>query len=283
MIEAWAKAIQKHEGYFPGSRSYRNNNPGNLRYTSYTNSLGANKGQDDNRFVIYKTFDIGFGALKQFITDAANGELRAYRPEMTLVEFYSVYAPSGDGNYPLGYATAVAKDLGVKTSTKIKDLLDTAPKPVPPVSNSAFQVLSQRDPRWAKEKIGKTQVLVGDKGCTLTCVAMSSSWFGDFRDPKDVAKNLKYTKDALLIWSSIGELFSKFEFEWRFYFYDVVRIDEALKNPNKTVLLQVDNHKHWVHAIRRIPMTKTFLVADPWDGKRKLYSGVVGGTILVRK
>ena len=101
---------------------------------------------------------------------------------MTLVEFYSVYAPSGDGNYPLGYATAVAKDLGVKTSTKIKDLLDTAPQPVPPVSNAAFQVLSQRDPRWAGGNIGKTTVKVGDKGCTITCVSMSSSWFGEFKD-----------------------------------------------------------------------------------------------------
>src|SRR4051812_25836093 len=33
VIRKWADAIQLHEGWFVGSKSYRNNNPGNLRVT----------------------------------------------------------------------------------------------------------------------------------------------------------------------------------------------------------------------------------------------------------
>ncbi|MDI6777559.1 MAG: peptidoglycan DD-metalloendopeptidase family protein [Patescibacteria group bacterium] len=129
-IEQWALAIKKHEGFiapcaqYPkGSRAYRNNNPGNLRYTSYSASLGLIKGKDDKNFVIYQTYDIGFNALKKFLTDAANGKLISYKPDMTLYQFYSKYAPSTDGNYPKGYAESVAWVMGVSPNTKIKDLL----------------------------------------------------------------------------------------------------------------------------------------------------------------
>lgn len=121
-IEDWAKAIQKHEGYYPGSRSYRNNNPGNFRCSTLVmGELGAIR-CDDN-FAVFPDFETGFRALCQFLTYACEGKLRSYKPEMTLYEFYAVYAPSGDGNYPRGYAEAVAKDLGIPATTKIKDLL----------------------------------------------------------------------------------------------------------------------------------------------------------------
>lgn len=294
MLEQWAKAIEKHEGFYlpgtkspnypSGSRSYRNNNPGNLRFTKYTASLGANDGYDNKNFIRYKSYAIGFNALKQFLKDAATDQLMAYKGEMTLLEFYSVYAPSTDGNYPKGYATAVATDLKVGIDTKIKTLLDAQPVPTPqPAPTGKFLVMSQRDEQWKNVTIGNTNVTLGNKGCTITCVAMSSSWFGELKTPKQLAKELKFTDQALLIWSSIGNLFKNFQFEWRFYTYDQTRIDEALKNPGKTLLLNVDKGAHWVHALNRVPFMKTFWVADPWDGKKKFYSGVVGGAILVKK
>ena len=146
-----------------------------------------------------------------------------------------------------------------------------------------FIVLSQRDDRWKDQKIGQTNRTIGQVGCTITCVSMSSSWFNEFRAPDVLAQKLKFTKDALLLWQSIGAYFKSFEFEWRFYTYDQARIDEALKNPNKTLLLNVDKGAHWVHALSRIPFTKSFWVADPWDGRRKLYSGAIGGAILKKK
>lgn len=136
-IEEWAKAIQKHEGYiapnadYPkGSRSYRNNNPGNFRCSLLV--MGELKAiRCDDGFAVFPDYATGWKALVQFLTYAADGSLRAYKPEMTLYEFYAVYAPSTDGNYPRGYAEAVASDLGIAPTTKIKDLLgEVFPDPV---------------------------------------------------------------------------------------------------------------------------------------------------------
>ncbi len=146
-----------------------------------------------------------------------------------------------------------------------------------------FQVFSQRDPRWASKTLGQTPYTMYDIGCTTTCVSMSGTWFNEVITPGDLCKKLKYTSNGYLYWSSIGEVFRTMKFEWRFYTYDQFRIDEALKNPNKTVLLNVMGGKHWVHALNRIPFTRTFWVADPIDGRRKVYSGVIGGAVLVKK
>ena len=117
-IDQWAKAIQKHEGYFPGSASYRNNNPGNFRCSALImGELGATKCV--NNLAVFPTFEKGYAALKQFLIYACTDQLRSYKSTMTLLDFYKVYAPSSDNNNPLNYATAVAKDLGISINTKI--------------------------------------------------------------------------------------------------------------------------------------------------------------------
>ena len=141
--------------------------------------------------------------------------------------------------------------------------------------------LSQRVP-YGATKIGKTSRTLAEVGCTITCVAMSSSYFGEYKSNKQLASSLRFTADAKILWSSIGEVFKTFEFYWRFYTNDRYIITEALNNPNKTVLLNVDNGGHWVLALRRL-YGDTYWVADPWDSKRKIYSGIVGGSILSRK
>lgn len=119
LLIKWAEAIKRHEGWFVGSRSYRNNNPGNFRFTDYLKSLGA-VGADANNYSIFKTFDAGWGALLQFLRDAQANELRAYRLHAqakgreipTLRDFFEVYAPSADSNNPLHYAEVVAEYIG---------------------------------------------------------------------------------------------------------------------------------------------------------------------------
>lgn len=165
--------------------------------------------------------------------------------------------------------------------------------------------ISQRDPRWGNVKIGNTKTLVKDKGCTITCIAMASDYFGYPYSPEYLAKTLSFTQEAKVIWSSIekvchgliqsvkmgmtelsewsGTAEHGFKFDWRFYQYEQALIDEALKNPRKVSLLNVQGGAHWVVAIRRVPFTSTYWVADPWTGTRKLMSGVVGGAILIRK
>lgn len=127
-IKDWALAIQSEEGYYPpgysakfpdGSRSWRNNNPGNLRYVGQLNATGA----DRNGFAVFLNYDGGMSALVKMLTNAATGLSKVYRPEMTLEQFFQVYAPSSDGNAPVRYAEHVASRLGVDKSIVISSLV----------------------------------------------------------------------------------------------------------------------------------------------------------------
>lgn len=165
-IEEWAKAIQKHEGYFPGSASYRNNNPGNFRCSSLVmGEFGATKCV--NNLAVFPTFEKGFAALKQFLIYACTDQLKSYKKEMTLLEFYSVYAPSADGNSPFNYSTAVAKELGVLINTKIKTLYEEEPAAVKIVIENQLDTK-----KWGKWYLGKVKTSSFEKfGCHLFCWA----------------------------------------------------------------------------------------------------------------
>lgn len=120
-LERWAEAIKKHEGWFVGSRSYRNHNPGNFKYTSYTKSLGAT-GKDRGDFCIFKNYEAGWNALLQFLKDAQNNKLIYYKGHMTLGRFFEVYAPRSDNNDSRRYAEVVAKAIGVSVDTRIDQI-----------------------------------------------------------------------------------------------------------------------------------------------------------------
>lgn len=145
-----------------------------------------------------------------------------------------------------------------------------------------FQVFSQRDSRWAGKNLGQTNRAMAQVGCTTTCISMSGTFFGEDILPFPLCQKLSYTPDALVIWKSIGDVFKKMKFEYRYYSFNQLKFDEALKNPNKTLLLNVKSGGHWVLALRRL-YGNTWWVADPWDGKRKVYTGAVGGAVLVKK
>ena len=106
-----ARAIQTFEGFYPGSTSYRNNNPGNMRYSTYCQSLGAT-GMTLSHFAIFPNLTVGFNALCQFIKDAANDKLIMGK-NLTLQQFMDKYAPVTDGNDPHKYANFIAKSIGV--------------------------------------------------------------------------------------------------------------------------------------------------------------------------
>jgi hypothetical protein len=144
---------------------------------------------------------------------------------------------------------------------------------------------SQNDPRWKTDKIGKTTLTLGAFGCTTSCVGDASLYFNEEKTPKVLAKSLEYTKDGLLVWSSIGKVFKKFEFEWRFYTLDRARIDTAFKDPNKVVLLNVDNRRHWVFLVGRYIPFLGYKVSDPYSFPASTYyrKDISGGAILKRK
>lgn len=115
-LNAWADAIKQFEGWFVGSRSYRNLNPGNLRYSKY--EIGK-----DGGYSLFRTYNDGWKALLHQLTIAATGKSKVYKPDDTLLDFFKKYAPSSDNNHPETYAKFVAKKIGVDITTKIKELI----------------------------------------------------------------------------------------------------------------------------------------------------------------
>lgn len=127
-------------------------------------------------------------------------------------------------------------------------------------------ILSQRDPRWASEKMGVSYVTVGRYGCLITCLSMVSDFFNKFKTPRNLARYLKYTGDGLVIWSSLPSVLP-FKLEKRLYRRDDTEIKRSLRLPNTAVVLQVD-HYHWVLACGTYRLAPwIYKIADPWTGR----------------
>jgi len=54
-LDLFCEAIKEHEGWYPGSRSYRNKNPGNIKYIGQKRAVG----QDSGGFCIFETYTDG--------------------------------------------------------------------------------------------------------------------------------------------------------------------------------------------------------------------------------
>ena len=101
LTAALADAITRQEGFFPGSASYQNNNPGNIMDLGYYRQTGQFKLQ------AYPTLEAGRAALESLVDKyIAAGH--------TLTSFFAKYAPAGHGgNDPNVYARNVAGWLGI--------------------------------------------------------------------------------------------------------------------------------------------------------------------------
>lgn len=133
---------------------------------------------------------------------------------------------------------------------------------------------SQRNPKWAANKLGNSALTIGRYGCTTTCIADLSTYFGDNLNPLQVSKAIQYTRDGLILWQSCK--FKHFQFWFREYGRKDTNIRNALADPKLAVILEVDK-SHWVVA------TGTFgadyKIADPWFGDRsttKRYNRITG-------
>lgn len=109
-IDDWALAIQAQEGWSPTTRSFKNNNPGNLKFTTYTQSLGALR-PDPGNFCMFMSYQAGHDALCRFLKDACSNQLVAFKGEMTLLQFTKVYAQPPNDNYALGVAKALKAEI----------------------------------------------------------------------------------------------------------------------------------------------------------------------------
>lgn len=134
-INKWANACMKFEGWYVGSNSYKCNNPGNIRcggyyyLSSFIRSLGATACSFKN-FAIFPTKEKGYEALCQFLLYAQQNKLYSYsqyakkqgKTICSILDFYNVYAPTGDNNVPNNYANFIAKQLGLSLNHPIDQI-----------------------------------------------------------------------------------------------------------------------------------------------------------------
>lgn len=153
-----ALAHASHEGYFApgenknypkGTLSWRNHNPGNLRLTVYQQAkFGATQGQGG--FAAFPTFDDGLAALEDDVGAKIMGtspRVAAYLAnhgkkylEATFLDYVSVYAPTADGNSPIGYTKALCARLNLigynlTPDTPLLELAALINPPFEPVAN----------------------------------------------------------------------------------------------------------------------------------------------------
>lgn len=149
-----------------------------------------------------------------------------------------------------------------------------------------MKILNQRNIAWGNDFIGKSKAKIKDYGCTITCLAMLSDWFGKFRDPEWMANNLQFNEKGQLLWNSITESELNFKFVWRFYARDDKKIQKILFSKDGAVLLQVNNESHWVVAVG-YSRIYGYRIADPYYGDiiylNKRYPNITGFAEVTRK
>ena len=100
-LEAVADAIQVFEGWKPGTRSYENRNPGNLRLQGRT--------ADDKGYTIFPDLPTGYAALLRELQSKFSGaNSHGIGPSSTLLALFNIYAPPSDNNPTNSYAQFVA-------------------------------------------------------------------------------------------------------------------------------------------------------------------------------
>lgn len=120
LLQRMLLAIKTHEGWYPGSRSYRNNNPGNIRGGAWKLCIG----HDDKGFCKFKNYSDGYLTLATLVKNAASGKSSVYKPTDTLIDFFARYAPASDNNNVEHYADVVAQAMGVDPDTwQIRQLI----------------------------------------------------------------------------------------------------------------------------------------------------------------
>jgi ABC-type bacteriocin/lantibiotic exporter with double-glycine peptidase domain len=122
----------------------------------------------------------------------------------------------------------------------------------------------QKDRRWSSKFIGNSKETIFKSGCVITSLSMLSEWYGKYKDPEWMAKNLSFTLEGLILWKSITESILPMKFIYRYYTKNDVKIKEILASKNSACILQV-NGNHWVVLIGYSKMFG-YKVADPFYG-----------------
>ena len=103
-----AMGIQGFEGWHtnPPSRSYRNNNPGNLRWSKFANP------ESSDGFATFYDYFSGFRALLYDLHCKCTGKTSTnLGPNSSILDLITAYAPAEDDNVPMDYTYYVVDHL----------------------------------------------------------------------------------------------------------------------------------------------------------------------------
>ena len=98
-----------------GTVAWRNNNPGNIKKSSFARNNGA-VGETD-KWAVFPNEETGLIAITKLLrTDGYN--------QLSISEAIHKWAPASDNNHPVTYSRNVSKMTGLSINTKIKDISD---------------------------------------------------------------------------------------------------------------------------------------------------------------
>lgn len=125
-------AIQKFEGYAPGTLAYQNNNPGNLQYASWEAAYGCQPGGAGG-FAVCPSYQAG-----QQIQDALVSTYVSQGLDLSdlLAKWSPPSAPGNSQASYQNYVASVASDTGLDPSLPISQQLSTTPSVAVPTSYS---------------------------------------------------------------------------------------------------------------------------------------------------
>ena len=139
--------------------------------------------------------------------------------------------------------------------------------------------LSQKDPRWASDKLGTSTYTIGGYGCLVTDVAAICNYFGKVTDPGQLNRDLirigGYELGNLLTYDKITQLYPDITVDWPNFLKDTAVSEagiDAVLESGRPVIAQVDLipsttilDQHWVVIIGKD--ANGYIIADPIDGK----------------
>lgn len=141
-----------------------------------------------------------------------------------------------------------------------------------------LQLWSQRDPRWGKDKMGSSNILMEQEGCLSTATATVLHFLGIDTDPKRYnyllstrggyqAPNYMYWLMPDILWP--GQV-ARAEYKWFNYGKGWESLADSILSSGRPVLAQVDfvpggiMNQHWVTLPGKID--NLFYCLDPWFG-----------------
>jgi len=127
----------------------------------------------------------------------------------------------------------------------------------------------QNNPRWNRTKIRGTDLRIGQYGCLICCIASLSTYFGQDIGVQGVIDLTGFMPNGHLIWRS--GIYPDFEFEKIIKGCDQNLIIDALNDPDRAVILGLNNAKHWVTATGINAETGDLFIADPLGPNERDY------------